>query len=759
MQEVLTDWDGTDIGYTWDVESGNDALLSFIVIVTTPIAAILFLALFTTLSTVLDENNSSSLFQFLYGLEIPAFVLIVFEFFTSFFLVAKCTNFSCFIKAITAVAIFLCGYFFTIYAMYNTDQEHAQRGKCKYIRRFLNFLRLFFSNFVFLKALIALTSISFIPLILLVIVYPAEILCTVIIYLSLLTMSAVILSPLTIASVAVSQQYVRQGGSTTKKTSKNDKTGPGTKKNGPPTTWTCSCFQCFSNTAEESTPGNGTSQESPPGNGTSQESPPGNGTSQESPPGNGTSQESPPGNGTSQERTLGNGTRNESAHNFRQWLCDYPVKKDDMLYKSKRRKNIEALWDKVWDTVVNMKQLLLILAVFFNVSLAAMLLCLLYMQALLAGATSNVAVNFVLIIITALIPGGLIYGTGKAVKKKLLPGEMVYLITDGQLGEFQGPYEVRDEVDEDRCLIEVDNEIRIVKVSALMKKKEHEKLKKKFVPGEMVYLITDGQIGKFQGPYKVKDEVDEDRCLIEVDNKIRIVKVSALMKRAVKKKFIPSEMVYLIADRQIGKFQGPYKVRDEVDEDRCLIEVDNEICIVKVSALMKKFFPGEMVYLITDRQLGEFQGPYKVRDEFDEDRYLIEVDNKIRIVKVSALMKRAVKEKFFPGEMVYLITDGQIGEFQGPYEVRDEVDEDRCLIEVDNKIRIVKVSALMKKKEHEKLTSTPSSSTSTIPAATPADRLQQQSSTAAGQSQATSGHTEVIIEVPSDDDIPSTLIQ
>ena len=351
MQEVLTDWDGTDIGYTWDVESGNDALLSFIVIVTTPIAAILFLALFTTLSTVLDENNSSSLFQFLYGLEIPAFVLIVFEFFTSFFLVAKCTNFSCFIKAITAVAIFLCGYFFTIYAMYNTDQEHAQRGKCKYIRRFLNFLRLFFSNFVFLKALIALTSISFIPLILLVIVYPAEILCTVIIYLSLLTMSAVILSPLTIASVAVSQQYGHQGDSTAKKTS--DKTGPGTEKNSTPTTWTCSCFLCFSSTPEDSTPENGTPEES--------------------------------------TRTL------------RQWLCDYPGKKDDMMCKSKRWKKIEALWDKVWATVVNMKQLLLILAVFFNVSLAAMLLCLLYMQALLAGATSNVAINFVLIVITALI--------------------------------------------------------------------------------------------------------------------------------------------------------------------------------------------------------------------------------------------------------------------------------------------------------------------------------------------------------------------
>ena len=104
--------------------------------------------------------------------------------------------------------------------------------------------------------------------------------------------------------------------------------------------------------------------------------------------------------------------------------------------------------------------------------------------------------------------------------------------------------------------------------------------------------------------------------------------------------------------------------------------------------------------------------------------------------------------------MVYLITDGQLGEFQGPYKVRDEVDEDRCLIEVDNENRIVKVSALMKKNEHEKLTSTSSSSTSTISAAAPADRLQQQSSTAAGRSQAMSEHTEVaIIEVHTDGDI------
>ena len=354
MQDVLTDWDGTDLGYTWDVQGGNDALLSFIVIVTTPIAVILFLALFATLRTVLDDNNSSSLFHFLYGLEVPALVLIVFEFLSSFFLLAECQNFSCIIKFCSTIAVFICGYFFTLYAIYKTNRN--QHGICI---KFFKFLHQIFLNFVFLKALVAVTSISFIPLILLVIVYPAEILCTLIIYLSIITMSAVMLSPLTIASVEITKQDWRHGGAAV-----------------------CGSLQ-----------------------------------------------------------------------------------------------DVQTLCNKTWKTVVNMKHLLLVLAVFFNVSLAAMLLCLLYMQALLAGATSNVAVNFVLFIITALIPGGLVYGTGKAVQKRFFTGEMVYVITDEQLGEFVGPYTVKHEVDPERCIIEdEDKKNRVVKLSSLMKQKEHEKL-------------------------------------------------------------------------------------------------------------------------------------------------------------------------------------------------------------------------------------------------------------------------------------------
>ena len=70
--------------------------------------------------------------------------------------------------------------------------------------------------------------------------------------------------------------------------------------------------------------------------------------------------------------------------------------------------------DEILDRIRNSSVMLLAL---FFVSLAAMLLCLLYMQALLAGATSNVAVTIVLFAsIIGLIPSSL-YGADKAADK------------------------------------------------------------------------------------------------------------------------------------------------------------------------------------------------------------------------------------------------------------------------------------------------------------------------------------------------------
>ena len=53
----------------------------------------------------------------------------------------------------------------------------------------------------------------------------------------------------------------------------------------------------------------------------------------------------------------------------------------------------------------------------FNVALVGLLLSLLYMQALLSGATSSTVVNYILIIITALVPGALVIGTKRALKR------------------------------------------------------------------------------------------------------------------------------------------------------------------------------------------------------------------------------------------------------------------------------------------------------------------------------------------------------
>ena len=325
MQDVLTDWDGTDIGYTWDVENGNDILLSFVVIVTTPLIVILVIVLYVTLSNELKETTY--LFLFLYSLEIPAGILILVEFITSFILFVECQSFSCFIKASTAIVIFISAVVITVVTIARL------RKKSGY-----DLLQNFFAEFIFLKALIALTSISFIPLILLIVVYPAEILCTLIIYLSVMTMSTIVLySPVFLS-------------------------------------W---CYH----------------------------------------------------------------KRNEA------------------------------------DTKDKTKIALLVLAVFFNISLAAMLLCLLYMQALLAGATSNTVVKFILVLVTGLIPGGLVVITGRAIKKEFHVGDTVFLIQPKKgsetFGEKTGPYKLKAKVGKKRFLIDTETAKNlIVSVDDLLNKPE-----------------------------------------------------------------------------------------------------------------------------------------------------------------------------------------------------------------------------------------------------------------------------------------------
>ena len=182
-QGVLTDWDGTDIGYTWNISPGSAAQLSSIIIIFIPLALLMFLALFTTLHGVVNNTHSKSVFTFLCSLEIPALLILVVEFITSLILFAGCQTFSCLIKAATPIFVITFEVIFTMYvAKVNNDEPLGT----------IHFVKYFLYNHVFLKGLIILASISVIPLILLVIVYPAKILSTIIISLSAITMIAVV---------------------------------------------------------------------------------------------------------------------------------------------------------------------------------------------------------------------------------------------------------------------------------------------------------------------------------------------------------------------------------------------------------------------------------------------------------------------------------------------------------------------------------------------------------------------------------------
>ena len=502
MQEALTDWDGTDIGYTWEVKNGNDGLLIGVVIVTTPIAVVIFFALFSALRGVLDESDSISVLKFLYGLEVPALILIFVEFVTSFIQWVECQSFACIVKEYTVIAVFIFAILFTAYSIMFTTEK-----TCNF-----NFLHLFLSNFVFLKAFISLTSISSVPLILLIIVYPAEILCTIIIYLSAITLLAVFLSPLSVYSA-------------TRHRSSLDI--PDLHQN----------------------------------------------------------------NRGNEDTDFGESTQN----------ADLIPRQKISIWKQK--------WEALTAIVEKHRTTLIVLAVFFNASLAAMLLCLLYMQALLAGATSNVVVNFVLIVITALIPGGLVYGTSKAIRKRFHPGEQVALINkNGEL--TPGQYTVISKVDKENYLVRNNGTEGVVNGNVLLNEKETPRkamgfcMKKSVNPGDRVILKTSNkQWGLRNGQYEVIARVSEESSSYLIKNSLDeqgIVDVTDLIKI----RFHPGDQVFLIIAHEREKLSpGRYTVVRDVmvgDELRYQIRNDTGEGVVEVDDLLSKT-PQEVSHFLSQK--------------------------------------------------------------------------------------------------------------------------------------------------------------
>ena len=73
---------------------------------------------------------------------------------------------------------------------------------------------------------------------------------------------------------------------------------------------------------------------------------------------------------------------------------------------------------------------LIILVGIFNVALFVLLMCILYMQALLSGATNSTIVNYILAIATALVPGGLVYGARRLLKGTEPETQNVHVVKD-----------------------------------------------------------------------------------------------------------------------------------------------------------------------------------------------------------------------------------------------------------------------------------------------------------------------------------------
>ena len=296
-----------------------------------------------------------------------------------------------------------------------------------------------------------------------------------------------------------------------------------------------------------------------------------------------------------------------------------------------------------------------------------MLLCLLYLEAIVAGATSNVVVNFILLIVTALIPGGLLYGTGKALGKHIRLEDEVYLITktttDKQLDRWEGPYTVIGNVGNGRYHIRNGNQSEegiacadvLLKKSKLPESPTQPELtptqpeltptqpeSTQFETDDEVYLITARTTNKplypLKGPYKVKGCIGQGRYHIKKGGEEGIATANVLRKKDQLYKspeFCTNDEVYLIitndAENQLGQLEGPYTVIHKLDERRYRIRKENpqteRDATAKELRKMNEPREGDEVYLITasdaDSQLNQLEGPYTVKGYTGKRRYHI----------------------------------------------------------------------------------------------------------------------------------------
>ena len=201
-----------------------------------------------------------------------------------------------------------------------------------------------------------------------------------------------------------------------------------------------------------------------------------------------------------------------------------------------------------------------IMAVFFTISLAAMLISLLYLKVLVARATTNVVVY--LFLGTALISVGLVFGTRKALKmyirtlNRIHVDDEVYLITPSatnkQSIQLIGPYTVICSDGNGRFRIKNQsdqNEEGIAIADVLLKDselhvpppqppKQPESIE--FHTGDEVYHITSSETKDWVGcTYKVIRNIGKGRYLIKDANitedtiaNCRIVNADELLKNS-----------------------------------------------------------------------------------------------------------------------------------------------------------------------------------------------------------------------------------
>ena len=267
--------------------------------------------------------------------------------------------------------------------------------------------------------------------------------------------------------------------------------------------------------------------------------------------------------------------------------------------------------------------ILRVLLVPFNVSVIAMPLCLLYIQALVAGATSNVVV--VLVIGTAIVPGSLVYGVGKALNRYILRvkrihvGDEVYLITTSatnkQLDQLDGPYTVEGHIGKGRYHIrnQRDESEGIATVNALLKKSELyvpppeppiQPQPPEFCTDDEVYYIatsaTNQQLDQFVGPYTVIGNIGKGRYHIRSERDEGIASANVLLKKSESPEPPPQpefgidDEVYLITtsatNKQLDQLVGPYTVICYVGKGRYHIKdlKTMEEGIAKANVLLKR---------------------------------------------------------------------------------------------------------------------------------------------------------------------------